>query len=67
MNHELPIVADDFVNLSLAWRGYTPAHDPKLRDGVRHNLEQIQVIDTATMTEAAGADFAGLIYRPANW
>ena len=40
----------------------TPAHDPNDYEmGLRHNLEQIQVIDQfAKMTEAAGADFAGL-------
>src|SRR5439155_959630 len=40
----------------------TPAHDPNDYEmGLRHNLEQVAVIDRfARMTEAAGADFAGL-------
>src|SRR5713226_3664285 len=40
----------------------TPAHDPNDYDmGVRHNLEQVTVIDQfARMTEAAGSEFAGL-------
>src|SRR5205807_8955443 len=40
----------------------TPAHDgDDYEMGQRHNLEQVQVIDQfARMTEAAGADFAGL-------
>jgi len=40
----------------------TPAHDPNDYEmGVRHNLEQVAVIDQfARMTEAAGAEFAGL-------
>jgi valyl-tRNA synthetase len=64
MNREIPIVADDFVESEFGTGAVkvTPAHDPNDYDiGVRHNLEQIAVIDQfARMTEAAGADFAGL-------
>jgi len=61
---EIPIVADDFVDAEFGSGAVkvTPAHDPNDYDmGVRHNLEQIVVIDQhAKMTEAAGAEFAGL-------
>ncbi len=61
---EIPIVADGFVDAEFGTGAVkvTPAHDPNDYDmGVRHNLEQIVVIDQyAKMTEAAGAEFAGL-------
>ncbi len=63
-DREIPVVADDFVDPEFGTGAVkvTPAHDPNDYDmGVRHNLEQIVVIDThAKMTEAAGAEFAGL-------
>jgi valyl-tRNA synthetase len=61
---EIPIVADEFVDPEFGTGAVkvTPAHDPNDYDmGVRHNLEQLVVIDAhAKMTEAAGAEFAGL-------
>lgn len=61
---EIPIVADEFVDAEFGTGAVkvTPAHDPNDYEmGVRHNLEQIVVIDQhAKMTEAAGAEFAGL-------
>jgi valyl-tRNA synthetase len=64
VNREIPIVADDFVESEFGTGAVkvTPAHDPNDYDmGLRHNLEQIGVIDQfARMTEAAGSDFAGL-------
>src|SRR5882724_2646150 len=64
VNREIPIVADDFVESEFGTGAVkvTPAHDPNDYEmGVRHNLEQITVIDQfARMTEAAGAEFAGL-------
>src|SRR5258707_3947597 len=64
VNREIPIVADDFVESEFGTCAVkvTPAHDPNDYDmGLRHNLEQIAVIDQfARMTEAAGVDFAGL-------
>jgi valyl-tRNA synthetase len=60
----IPIVADEFVDPEFGTGAVkvTPAHDPNDYDmGVRHNLEQIVVIDQyAKMTEAAGAEFARL-------
>jgi len=63
-DREIPVVADEFVDPEFGTGAVkvTPAHDPNDYDmGVRHNLAQISVIDPqAKMTEAAGADFAGL-------
>ena len=61
---EIPVVADEFVDPAFGTGAVkvTPAHDPNDYEmGVRHNLEQIVVIDPhAKMTAAAGAEFAGL-------
>ncbi len=63
-DREIPVVADGFVDPEFGTGAVkvTPAHDPNDYDmGMRHNLAQITVIDPqAKMTEAAGADFAGL-------
>jgi valyl-tRNA synthetase len=64
VNREIPLIADEFVESEFGTGAVkvTPAHDgADYEMGLRHNLEQIQVIDkVAKMTEAAGADFAGL-------
>src|SRR2546427_3989783 len=64
VNREIPIIADDFVESEFGTGAVkvTPAHDgDDYEMGRRHNLEQVEVIDQfARMTEAAGADFAGL-------
>ncbi|MEO6391617.1 MAG: valine--tRNA ligase, partial [Pyrinomonadaceae bacterium] len=61
---EIPLIADAYVEQEFGTGAVkiTPAHDPNDYDmGLRHGLEQIVVIDIhAKMTEAAGADFAGL-------
>jgi valyl-tRNA synthetase len=63
-NREIKVVADEFVDPEFGTGAVkvTPSHDPNDYDmGVRHNLEQIAVIDPhAKMTEAAGVDFVGL-------
>jgi valyl-tRNA synthetase len=63
-DREIPVVADGFVDPEFGTGAVkvTPAHDPNDYDmGMRHNLEQVAVIDAhAKMTEAAGADFVGL-------
>jgi valyl-tRNA synthetase len=63
-NREIPIVADEFVDPEFGTGAVkvTPAHDPNDYEmGVRHNLEQIVVINPhAKMTDAAGSEFAGL-------
>src|SRR5205814_6205544 len=64
VNRQIPSRADDFVESEFGTGAVkvTPAHDPNDYEmGQRHKLEQVQVIDKhAKMTEAAGADFAGL-------
>src|ERR1051326_6040091 len=64
VSRAIPIVADDFVESAFGTGAVkvTPAHDPNDYEmGQRHQLEQVAVIDQfARMTEAAGADFAGL-------
>src|SRR2546425_477049 len=64
VNREIPIVADEFVESEFGTGAVkvTPAHDPNDYEmGIRHNLEQVNVIDRfARMTEEAGTDFAGL-------
>src|SRR5438105_11857017 len=64
VNREIPIVADEFVESEFGTGAVkvTPAHDPNDYEmGLRHNLEQVAVIDQfARMTEAAGAEFSGL-------
>ena len=63
-DREIPLIADDYAKPEFGSGAVkvTPAHD--LNDfecGQRHNLPQIVVIGKdGTMTEAAGADYAGL-------
>ncbi len=63
-DREIIIIADEFVDPEFGTGAVkvTPAHDPNDYEmGVRHNLEQVVVIDPyAKMTEAAGGEFAGL-------
>ena len=64
VNREIPVVADEFVDSEFGTGAVkvTPAHDPNDYEmGMRHGLEQVNVIDRfARMTEEAGAEFAGL-------
>ena len=64
VNREIPIIGDEFVESEFGTGAVkvTPAHDPNDYEmGIRHNLEQVNVIDRfARMTEEAGAEFAGL-------
>ncbi|HEV2705292.1 MAG TPA: valine--tRNA ligase [Pyrinomonadaceae bacterium] len=61
---EIPLIADSYVDPAFGTGAVkiTPAHDANDYEmGERHNLPQVVVIDShARMTEAAGADFAGL-------
>ncbi|MEG1748042.1 MAG: class I tRNA ligase family protein, partial [Oscillospiraceae bacterium] len=63
MNRELPIVADDYVELDFGTGAVkmTPAHDPNdFEVGQRHNLEMIRVIaDDGTINENGGK-YAGM-------
>src|ERR1044071_9563923 len=64
VNREIPIIADESVESEFGTGAVkiTPAHDPSDYEmGIRHNLEQVNVIDSyAKMTDAAGADVVGL-------
>ncbi len=63
MNREIPIVADDYVELHFGTGcvKMTPAHDPNdFEVGLRHNLESIRVIaDNGTINENGGK-YAGM-------
>ncbi|MGE5613829.1 MAG: valine--tRNA ligase [Bacillota bacterium] len=63
VGREIPIIADSYVDMEFGTGAVkiTPAHDPNdFEVGLRHNLEQVKVIDEdAKMTEAAGA-YAGM-------
>jgi valyl-tRNA synthetase len=63
-NREIPIVADEYVESEFGTGAVkiTPAHDPNDYEiGLRHNLEQLNVMnDDATMNADAGAEFEGL-------
>jgi len=63
MNREIPIIADSYVDKEFGTGAVkiTPAHDPNdFEVGLRHNLEQIRVMDDeAKMNEAAGK-YAGM-------
>ena len=58
MNREIPIVADDYVELGFGTGAVkmTPAHDPNdFEVGLRHNLETIRCIaDDGTINENGG-------------
>ena len=63
-DREIPIIADEYVDKEFG-SGFvkvTPAHDPNdFEIGLRHDLEQLLVIDEhGVMNEAAGSDFDGL-------
>jgi valyl-tRNA synthetase len=63
-NRQIPVIADEYVDpeFGTGCVKITPAHDPNDYEvGLRHNLEQLVVMnDDATMNAAAGANFAGL-------
>ncbi len=63
MNREIPIIADTYVDKEFGTGAVkiTPAHDPNdFEVGLRHNLQQIRVMDdSANMNEAAGK-YAGM-------
>ena len=63
MNREIPIIADEYVEKEFGTGAVkiTPAHDPNdFEVGLRHNLEQIRVMnDDASMNEHA-KQYAGM-------
>src|SRR3954467_7427060 len=64
VGRRLPIIADDYVKTDFGSGALkiTPGHDPNdFEIGRRHGLEEIGVIgEDGRMTEAAGAEYAGL-------
>ncbi len=63
MNRELPIVADEYVELGFGTGAVkmTPAHDPNdFEVGLRHNLETIRVIDDNGVINENGGPYNGM-------
>ena len=63
MNREIPIVADDYVELGFGTGAVkmTPAHDPNdFEVGLRHNLETIRVIDDNGIINENGGPYHGM-------
>jgi valyl-tRNA synthetase len=64
VGRRLPIIADEYVKTDFGSGALkiTPGHDPNdFEIGRRHGLEEISVIgEDGRMTEAAGAEYAGL-------
>ena len=63
MNREIPIVADDYVEMGFGTGcvKMTPAHDPNdFEVGLRHNLETIRVIDDNGKINANGGPYEGM-------
>ena len=63
MNREIPIVADEYVELGFGTGAVkmTPAHDPNdFEVGLRHNLETIRVIDDDGRINENGGPYNGM-------
>ncbi|MCD8144967.1 MAG: valine--tRNA ligase [Oscillospiraceae bacterium] len=63
MNREIPIVADDYVEMDFGTGcvKMTPAHDPNdFEVGLRHNLEVIRVLDDNGVVNANGGPYEGM-------
>ena len=63
MNREIPIVADDYVEMDFGTGcvKMTRAHDPNdFEVGLRHNLETIRVIDDNGKINANGGPYEGM-------
>ncbi len=63
MNREIPIVADDYVELGFGTGAVkmTPAHDPNdFEVGLRHNLETIRVIGDSGVINENGGPYNGM-------
>jgi valyl-tRNA synthetase len=70
VGRQLKIIADDYVKTEFGTGclKITPGHDPNdFEIGRRHGLEEISVIgEDGLMTQAAGADYAGLTVEEAR-
>ena len=63
MNREIPIVADDYVEMEFGTGcvKMTPAHDPNdFEVGLRHNLESIRVLDDKGVVNELGGKYCGM-------
>ena len=63
MNREIPIVADDYVEMDFGTGcvKMTPAHDPNdFEVGLRHNLEVIRVLDDNGKVNENGGKYQGM-------
>lgn len=63
VGREIPIIADEYVDASFGTGAVkiTPAHDPNdFEVGLRHGLEQINVLDKDATINANGGEFAGM-------
>lgn len=63
MNREIPIVADDYVEMDFGTGcvKMTPAHDPNdFEVGLRHNLDTIKVIDDNGSINEEGGKYSGM-------
>ena len=63
MDREIPIVADDYVDLEFGTGcvKMTPAHDPNdFEVGLRHNLEMIRVLDDNGRVNELGGKYCGM-------
>jgi len=63
LNREIPIVADDYVDLEFGTGAVkmTPAHDPNdFEVGKRHNLEIIRIMDDRGVINHLGGKYQGL-------
>jgi valyl-tRNA synthetase len=62
MEREIPIITDDFADPQFGTGAVkvTPAHDPNdFQIGLRHNLEQINVMDEQAMMNGNAGPYAG--------
>ncbi|MBD3169854.1 MAG: valine--tRNA ligase [candidate division Zixibacteria bacterium] len=63
MDRELPIIADDYVDMEFGTGALkvTPAHDPNdFEIGERHELERLNILNTDGSINENGGKFAGL-------
>lgn len=63
VNREIPVVADDYVDKDFGTGvvKITPAHDPNdFEVGLRHNLEQIRVMNDDASINALGGKYEGM-------
>ena len=63
VNREIPVIADDYVDKEFGTGcvKITPAHDPNdFEVGLRHNLEQIKVMNDDATINANGGKYEGM-------